>query len=176
MALFARTALARSSLTGAWQKSEVLRVYRALVSGCPDTEELEIGAPIGLVPHPLLGQVHGVHAGGKHSRSKVRLLERRGETSLVQVTIVTGRPHQIRIHLAYAGFPLEGDPLYIPGGIPASESTALPGDLGYNLHAERLGFRHPQSGDRVQIECFPPPPLRLPSELHSQAGGKVRNG
>jgi 23S rRNA pseudouridine1911/1915/1917 synthase len=173
VALFARTTHARSALTHAWQKNDVLRVYRALVMGCPQNEELDIRAPIGPVPHPLLGKVHGVHAEGKRSHSKVRLLERRGKTSLVQATLVTGRPHQIRIHLAYAGYPLVHDPLYIPGGIPARETRALPGDLGYHLHAERLGFRHPHSGKRVQIECFPPPPLRLRSEVCSPASDKV---
>jgi 23S rRNA pseudouridine1911/1915/1917 synthase len=172
VALFARTTQARTALTQAWQKKDVVRIYRALVTGCPREEALEIHAPIGPVAHPLLGEVHGVHDEGKRSHSKVRLLERRGETSLVQVTLVTGRPHQIRIHLACAGHPLAHDPLYIPGGIPAPETRALPGDLGYHLHAERLGFRHPHSGETVQIDCFPPPPLRLRWEVDSQTSEK----
>jgi len=98
--------------------------------------------------------------GGKSARSRVRLLERRPDASLVEVTIETGRPHQIRIHLAAAGHPLVGDPLYADGGQVAASGAALPGDTGYWLHAERLALSHPATGRPCVIWCSPPPVLR----------------
>jgi 23S rRNA pseudouridine1911/1915/1917 synthase len=159
VALFALSDLARAAMTDAWQKAEVTRLYRALVLGRFEADEFEIDVPIGPVEHPLIGKVHAANQDGKPARSKIRRLEKGEETSLVEVSLVTGRPHQIRIHLAYAGFPLVGDPLYPRGGVPRRDTTALPGDLGYLLHAELLRFAHPESGILVEIFCAPPPQL-----------------
>jgi 23S rRNA pseudouridine1911/1915/1917 synthase len=158
--LWARTSLARRRIREAWE-TDVLRVYRTLVQGVVRDEELTIETPIGVVPHALLETVHAATPGGKPSLSRVRLLERRPDTSLVEVVLATGRPHQIRIHLAAAGHPLVGDPLYAPGGAPEARSRALPGDLGYLLHAERISFRHPETGRPMEVECLPPPRLRI---------------
>ncbi len=79
----------------------------------------------------------------------------------MDVEIATGRPHQIRIHMAWAGHPLAGDPLYGPGGLPLPETQALPGDPGYLLHAHRLELEHPRTGARLRLECQPPPMLRI---------------
>ena len=93
------------------------------------------------------------------------MLERRGgggapASALVEVEIETGRPIRSRIHLAFAGHPLVGDPLFGPGGVAIPGSSALPGDPGYLLHAARLELDHPADGRRLVIECAPPPPLR----------------
>jgi len=141
------------------------KVYRALCTGHPPTDAFTVEAPIGEVPHPLLGTVHAASPDGRKSRSHVRVLERRGggddpPGALVEVTIETGRPHQIRIHLAFAGHPLVGDPLFGAGGLPLPGTQALPGDPGYLLHAQRLELDHPVSGARLVIECPPPPALR----------------
>jgi 23S rRNA pseudouridine1911/1915/1917 synthase len=77
-----------------------------------------ISNPIGKIPHSVLGYVYGATPEGKIARSDCRVLERHRNCILVEVTILTGRPHQIRIHLAAAGYPLLGDPLYVAGGIP----------------------------------------------------------
>ena len=121
--LFARTLQARRELSRQWAAREIGKRYRALALGKPARTEFSVSAPIGPVPHPLLGSVHGVSPEGKPSMTRVALLEQRGAAFLCDVSITTGRPHQIRIHLAAAGHPLEGDPLYTVGGLPAPDST-----------------------------------------------------
>ncbi len=158
--LFAPTAKARKPLQAAFQDAGTRKVYRTLCSGHPEAEAFQITVPIGEVPYAPLGRLHAALAGGRPSESRVTVLERQQEATLVAVEIRTGRPHQIRIHLAWARHPLVGDPLYGPGGVPLPGTQALPGDLGYLLHAHRLELAHPRTGERIIICCQPPPLLR----------------
>lgn len=158
--LFALDAAAAAAIAPEWQRREVLKIYRALAAGCPVEDRFTVDVPIGPVPHPALRTVHAASPEGKPAHSEVTVLQRRESASLLEIRITTGRPHQIRIHLAAAGYPLAGDPLYVAGGIPAPESKALPSDLGYHLHNEVLGFHHPTKG-WLEIRCAPPPLLRL---------------
>ena len=158
--LFAVNPEAASKMSQAWRRGKVLKVYLALVSGCPASDEFEIDAAIGPIPHRILKTIYAACHTGKPAHSHVHVLERRDNCSLCQVRITTGRPHQIRIHLAAAGHPLVGDPLYIAGGVPADDSSALPSDMGYQLHSALLGFSHPNNGKWIEIGCAPPPPLR----------------
>ncbi|KAJ4821389.1 Pseudouridine synthase family protein [Rhynchospora pubera] len=163
---------------------QISKFYRALVTGIIDDDEVMITQPIGLVKY------HGVSQGlyvasstGKSAMSKVHVLERdlqRNQT-LVQVEIQSGRPHQIRIHLAYIGHPLLGDPLYCDGGVPKIYTTdssngsfaedggyekpvqPVPGDCGYHLHAHWLVLCHPTSNERITMVA------PLPSLLQTQA-------
>lgn len=160
LVLFARTDGARRAVAAEWRAGRVAKEYRALVRGVPDVEAFTVDAPIGLVPHPRLGQVHAASPGGNAAVSHVRVLAARDGQSLVAVTIPTGRPHQIRIHLAAAGHPLVGDPLYVEGGMPGP-GPGLPGEGGYRLHAHRLALAHPAKGRRLELECPPPPELRV---------------
>ncbi len=127
----------------------ITKVYLAVVVGQPPCDRFTITIPIGKVPHPNLGQVFAAHPQGKSARSDVVVLQRGETVSLVEVTIFTGRPHQIRIHLAAAGYPLQHDPFYQMGGIPRvnpdlpGAKLPVPGDCGYALHAHRLAFLHP---------------------------------
>jgi 23S rRNA pseudouridine1911/1915/1917 synthase len=162
--LFGLARDAAGNILQAWRAGEILKVYRALAAGCPEEDEFTIDAAIGPVPHLILKTVHGACSNGKPAHSHVKVLERRGSCSLVQVRITTGRPHQIRIHLAAAGYPLVGDPLYRAGGVPAENSRALPSDLGYALHNGLLGFLHPVSGKWTEVPCCPPPLLRTRGE------------
>ncbi|HJW31850.1 MAG TPA: RluA family pseudouridine synthase [Holophagaceae bacterium] len=164
LVLFARTEAARRELSKAWRDHDLLKVYRAWITGHPAVEAFTVDTPIGPIAHPLLGTVHGASPGGRASRSEAVVLERRADgTSLVEVTILTGRPHQIRIHMAAAGHPLVGDPLYAPGGGLLGEGSALPGDLGYRLHSMRLEGRNPMAEQPFVFHCEPPPILRTGS-------------
>lgn len=164
LVLFARTHEAGAILARAWRVRAVQKRYRALAVGTPLQEEYAITTPIGPVPHPRLGSVFAASAAGKAASSLAHVLERRAATALFAVDIHTGRPHQIRIHLAAIGHPLVGDPLYASGGLPRADLPGLPGDLGYLLHAERLTFLHPLTGERLSLKAPPPPELRRADE------------
>jgi 23S rRNA pseudouridine1911/1915/1917 synthase len=156
--VFARSRDAASSLSRAWRGHEVLKRYRAVGAGVASWEAMAITAPIGPVPHPRLGSVHAASPRGRPSRSAAAVLERREGSTLFGVDITTGRPHQVRIHLAVAGHPLVGDPLYGPGGLPL-DAPGLPGDGGYLLHAACVAFAHPSSLAMLRIDA--PVPARL---------------
>ena len=159
--LFARSHEAAATLQTAWREHRMEKRYRALGQGVATQDVYAIDAPIGPVAHPWLGTLFAANPAGKASRSVARVLERRPEATLFQVDIETGRPHQIRIHLAFAGHPLVGDPLYGPGGVPQPGIIALPGDGGYFLHAERLAFLHPLTGRPLELLAPAPAELRL---------------
>jgi 23S rRNA pseudouridine1911/1915/1917 synthase len=160
LVLCARNHNARTEMIRQWSAKQVGKRYRALASGLPGWDEITVIEPIGPVPHTLLGSVHAATAQGKPSLSQVVILERRQDCILCDVRITTGRPHQIRIHLAKVGHPLVGDPLYIKGGLPAPNTRALPGDPGYFLHSAELSFHHPSTGRETIISCEPPLLLR----------------
>jgi 23S rRNA pseudouridine1911/1915/1917 synthase len=158
--LFARVPKARAPLSDAWRSGAVWKSYRALAGGQASRHVFSVDARIGTVPHPLLGTVHAACARGRPASSRITVLEQREEAFLADVEIATGRPHQIRIHLAAAGHPLVGDPLYAKGGRPAEGCTALPGDPGYHLHAAQLRLRHPVTQRTLDLESPPPAELR----------------
>lgn len=166
--LLARTRAARANLSAQLRERRMVKVYRALVVGHPLPDPFRITQPIGPIAHPQLGYLHAASAAGLPSRSDGRVLRRDAETSLVEVTITTGRPHQIRIHLAWLGHPLFGDPLYGIGGLPLTCEPApdgrvpVPGDCGYLLHATTLEFTHPSEGHRIILHSPPPPALDGP--------------
>ena len=140
------------------------KTYRALIAPGDCPPYLTINTPIGKLPHPTLGYVYGACPEGIFAHSQVTLLKRGPRANLVEVVIRTGRPHQIRIHLAAAGYPLLGDPLYTIGGVPRLDPghpTALPGDGGYFLHAYRLQCIHPSHQRAMVFTLSPPWPAHL---------------
>lgn len=151
--LFARTSESASILAKAWRDHEVQKRYLAVASGLPEQDLYSIDTPIGPVLHPRLGTVFAAHREGKPSFSLAKVLERGSDAALFQVDIQTGRPHQIRIHMAFIGHPLVGDPLYGPGGLPLQNDPGLPGDGGYRLHAARLFFQHPVTREPFELRA-----------------------
>ncbi|HSW40191.1 MAG TPA: RluA family pseudouridine synthase [Acidobacteriota bacterium] len=158
--VFALTREAFAAVSKAWNIGQVEKRYRTLAGGLPGADSFDVDVPIGPVPHPVLKSIHAATPDGRPAHSRIEVLERRGDRSLLDVHITTGRPHQIRIHCAAAGHPLVGDPLYTTGGVPAANSLAVPGDLGYHLHSRLLALPHPATGHRTEIVCLPPPLLR----------------
>ncbi len=165
--LFARTHAAAAELQIAWRANGVQKIYRALARGISRQDIHRITTPIGLVPHPRLGQLHAATPNGKPSLSIARVIERHDTHTLFEVEIQTGRPHQIRIHMASIGHPLVGDPLYVAGGGPHPNGLAVPGDGGYFLHAMRLRFPHPASGELLELKAPVPSELKTSHELNS---------
>lgn len=166
--LFAKTAQAASNLAGHWNTHKIQKIYRALAQNPAQHDAYEICTPIGLVPHPRIGYVWAAHPGGKPSKSLAKVISRTASTTTFEVGLCSGRPHQIRIHLASIGHPLVGDPLYGVTGQPLEDHPGLPGDGGYLLHAQSLKFPHPISGEQIHLETPLPPASpwmgRLPVE------------
>ena len=159
--LFAKTRRAASQLFANWNTTKIQKIYRALAQNVAQYDAYEILTPIGLVPHPRLG-VWAASPSGKPSKSLARVISRtvgtitNPGTTTFEVSLYSGRPHQIRIHLASIGHPLVGDPLYGVNGQPLENLPGLPGDGGYLLHAQFLKFQHPVTGEQINLEAALP--------------------
>jgi 23S rRNA pseudouridine1911/1915/1917 synthase len=154
--LFAKTAQAASSLTANWNTPKTQKIYRALAQNVAAQDVYEILTPIGRVPHPRLGSVWAANPNGKPSKSLAKVISRSTSTTTFEVSLYSGRPHQIRIHLASIGHMLVGDPLYGVAGLPLENLPGVPGDGGYFLHAEFLKFHHPITGEQITLEAALP--------------------
>ena len=144
---------AYSVLKNAFRHRTVDKVYHALVQGHPDPLEGTIDAPIGR--HPKSDWKFAVMADGRHSVTHYETLEAHRFASLLEVHLETGRTHQIRVHMAALKHPCVGDLTY--GADPK-----LAKRLGLErqwLHAVRLGFEHPDTGEHVEYESAYPEDL-----------------
>ena len=127
--------------------------------------------------HPLLGWIWGPQPQSPEllrrqlsAHSEIRLVERTAIGDLLDVVIHTGRPHQIRIHLAQIGSPLLGDPLYLAEQRIAENAT--PGDGGYRLHAHQLsGLEH--NGEQLNLMASTPKDF---NPARTQSNGRNRRG
>jgi 23S rRNA pseudouridine1911/1915/1917 synthase len=154
--LFAKTPQVASNLEANWNTPKIQKIYRALAQHIAEHDAYEILTPIGLVPHPRLGSVWAAKSNGKPSKSLAKVIARNPSTTTFEVSLHSGRPHQIRIHLASIGHPLVGDPLYGATGQPLENLPGLPGEGGYFLHAQFLNFHHPITGEPINLEAALP--------------------
>jgi 23S rRNA pseudouridine1911/1915/1917 synthase len=144
--MVAKTEIAYSRLKQAFRDRSVHKVYHAVIQGHPDPFEGTIDAPIGR--HPKAEFKFAVMNDGKPSVTHYKLLEAFSAASLVEVILETGRTHQIRVHFSAFKHPLIGDSMY--GADPT-----LAARLGIErqwLHAVKLSFEHPTTGEMVEFE------------------------
>lgn len=150
---------AYSLLKNAFRRRTVDKVYHALVQGHPDPLEGTIDAPIGR--HPKADYKFAVMADGRHSVTHYETLEAHRFASLLEIHLETGRTHQIRVHMAALKHPCVGDITY--GADPTLAKRV--GLERQWLHAVRLGFEHPDSGDYVEYESDYPQDLEHALEV-----------
>jgi 23S rRNA pseudouridine1911/1915/1917 synthase len=157
LVVVARTNDAHHRLSASFRKREVQKAYLAGVHGLPSGDRGEISLSIGRHPRARTRMTTRT-TGGRAAHSRYRVLERGRAFSLLEVEISTGRTHQVRVHLSALGHPIVGDPTY-----GARHHQALVRRFGdperYFLHATRLGFPHPVTGDDLKFES------PLPDEL-----------
>lgn len=137
----------------------VVRRYMAFVHGAVPDERWTVEAPI--ARDPIDRQRMAVLADGKPAITHFCCIKRLQGFSLVQAELVTGRTHQIRVHMAYIGHPVVGDRRYGAPRVPA-----LPDD-GIALHAHQLEFVHPRTGEQLAFEAALPKDLQ---QLKAQLG------
>lgn len=141
----ARNAPAHRALARAFAERRVDKRYLAVVYGDPGRGTVD--TPIGR--HRVRRQEMAVRRGGRPAVSRYRTLAAAGAAALVEVELLTGRTHQIRVHLKHAGHPLVGDPVYGERrwkGAPAGQRPPLERFGRPALHAWRLTFPHPEGG------------------------------
>ena len=130
------------------QTLPVHKVYHALTLGGPTEDSGAIDAPIARKPLPSL--LREIRPDGKPSVTEYRVLERNGKLCKLELRPITGRTHQLRLHCAYMGFPILGDPQY-----NSEASLALSQALGYEsqlLCAKSLTFPHPVTGETITLQ------------------------
>jgi len=158
-------------LKAAFAGRDVKKRYLAITHGAPKEDSFVIDAPLALAGHRVgvLMAVTPLDRGGLPSRTRVRVLERFGGFSLLECMPETGRQHQIRVHLAYAGTPIVGDKLYAhsPEVFIASLEDKLTDAMRaelmldrHALHAAAIRFDHPSTGSPIEIEAPLPAELR----------------
>ena len=149
--VLARETLAHASLSEAFREREVDKRYEALVHGRPANEEGKIDLPL-VVDWPNRPRQIVCHDTGKPSLTRYRVIGKRhvddvGTLARIALAPVTGRTHQLRVHLASLGCPIAGDPFYGIAGDTASRMM---------LHACRLAFAHPLTGEPLVFDSAVP--------------------
>jgi 23S rRNA pseudouridine1911/1915/1917 synthase len=143
LVLFAKTGHAHHRLDVQLRAGEIRREYLALVDGVMADDRGTIDAPIARDPrNPSL---RAVREGGEAALTRYEVVERFAAATLVRLELETGRTHQIRVHMRHAGHPVLGDRQYGRKGLDTIKRQAL--------HAARLAFVHPSSGERLELEA-----------------------
>ena len=145
--LLAKNAHIHAKLCAMSKSGAINKTYRALVFGCPPAPEGVIDAPIARVSETSL--LRCIREDGKPARSRYRVIAATQEASLLELRPLTGRTHQLRLHCAYLGCPILGDPQY---GTEASRAFSQAHELPYQqLCAAALQFCHPLSEKNMEI-------------------------
>ncbi len=149
LVVVARTDQALADFSGQLKRREVFKSYAALVHGCPSPETGVISAPIARDPRQR--QRMAAAFNGRPAVTEYRLVRRFREVALLDAHPVTGRTHQIRVHLAAVGHPIVGDRVY--------GRTHDRGPGRQFLHAQRIVFRSPSTGKVLDLQSPLPPDL-----------------
>ncbi|MFH1737280.1 MAG: RluA family pseudouridine synthase [Actinomycetota bacterium] len=151
--IVAKTDEAHQGLAAALKKREIRKTYTALVEGSLADDEGEIVAPVGR--HLKDRKKMAVSVGrGRDAVTRWRALEQFKGFTLIEVSLITGRTHQIRVHLQHIGHPVAGDPVY---GHGAGKSLHLSRQF---LHASGLSFKHPVTDREMVFKDELPSDLR----------------
>ena len=147
--LVAKNDFSHASLSEQIKVHSVQRAYLAIAQGGFREDAGTVNGPIGR--HPVDRKRMAIVPNGREATTHWRVLERLRGATLLECQLATGRTHQIRVHMASIGHPLLGDPLYGPKKMP------YPVTGGQLLHAFRIGFVHPRSGEEMLFEAPPEP-------------------
>jgi 23S rRNA pseudouridine1911/1915/1917 synthase len=149
------------ALVQALAQRQIQRIYVALVHGLPEVDTALIDAPIGRHPTDRKRMAVNIEQ-GKEARTYFAVRERLDAHAVLECKLDTGRTHQIRVHLAYIGYPVVGDQTYGR----SREEFGLAGQL---LHAVRLEFEHPHTGEQLRVRApLPADMLGVLEELGSE--------
>ena len=145
--LVAKNDFSHLALSEQIKEHSVKRAYLAIAQGRMREASGFVEGPIGR--HPVDRKKMAIVLSGREARTNWRVLEELRGASLLECVLTTGRTHQIRVHMASIGHPLLGDPLYGPKKMP------YPVQGGQLLHAFRIGFVHPRTGEEMLFEAPP---------------------
>jgi 23S rRNA pseudouridine955/2504/2580 synthase len=130
---------------------EIEKVYVAVVKGAPAGRHFDIRDPLHKYVNAKGERRVAVKEGGLEAVTRVKVLGSSGGLSFLQLRLMTGRTHQIRVHLAHAGYPVLGDDKY--GDFEFNRALARQGVKRLFLHARRLAFKHPVDGERMVLDA-----------------------
>jgi len=157
---------AHRRLASALKRREIRRTYLTACWGHLDPDRITVDAPVGRAPRDRKRMA--VVEEGRPAVTHFTRLERWPAADLVRAQLETGRTHQIRVHLAHIGHPVVGDPVYSGGGARGISGQARPWARELErrvprqfLHAHRLEFRHPRTGEPLAFEAPLPPDLAV---------------
>nr|WP_211184450.1 RluA family pseudouridine synthase [Paenibacillus lemnae] len=156
--LYAKNEYAQLKLDEAMRHKQIVRIYAAIVQGRVARNLKVIDLPIGRDRHH--GQRRRVSLSGQHAVTRILSMEVYKEASLLYLSLETGRTHQIRVHLSHLGHAILGDSLY--GGYAVAFQQQA-------LHGARLVFRHPLTGEEINVEApWPQDLLELKEKVQSK--------
>lgn len=152
--IFAKNEKAKISLSKQLQKRAVKKIYYAALKGTVAENKGRIEAPLGRSKENR--KIMSVNPSAKKMAiTEFKVLERRGDFTLVEVRIITGRTHQIRSHMKYINHPVIGDAQY--GGPEKADGKEFKRQM---LHAYSIGFTHPRTCKNVEFKAEPPEDMR----------------